>query len=145
MAKTIFEFLDDLTVKKTPTDNIELHEWKAYSTFMMNRWISMDPNLVEIVAETQRYTATISPVLNYLFYRDILPKKKLYLKYIKSQRDPEDKLSGVVNLLASKLSISKTEAFEYVTILLERGEKERLIEFVESAGFTSAEAKKMVK
>jgi len=54
-GKTIFNILADLTYKKTNSNKYTEGDWKAYNTYMVNRWLSMN-----------------SDVTNHKFYTKIL-------------------------------------------------------------------------
>ena len=50
---------------------------------MVNRFLSMNSNWLELVNEIQRYD--LPPEIQYKLYIDILPKRKVWLKYIKGR------------------------------------------------------------
>lgn len=145
MAKGPIEFLEDLTTKKTNWDDQPDSDKKGYSPFMMNRWISMSQDWIDVVAETQRYTAVISPRNNYLFYLDILPKKKFWFKYTTSKTEKNKELSALISLVSKKLSVSEKEASEYVDILIQTGKKKELTEWTKKFGFTEKDLSKIFK
>lgn len=145
MAKGPIEFIEDLTTKKTDWNDQSEADKKGYSPFMMNRWISMSQDWIEVVAETQRYTAVISPRINYLFYSDILPKKKFWFKYASSKTEKIKELSVLISLVSKKLFVSEKEASEYVDILIQTGRKQELSEWTKKFGFTEKELSKIFK
>ena len=51
---------------------------ESAGTWMLNRWFSMHPDYLEIIAECQSMTDNLSPELFYKFYSDLLPKKKFF-------------------------------------------------------------------
>ena len=54
-AKTIFNILGDITFKKTNLDTYTEGDWKAYNTYMVNRWLSMNSDVTEIINFVQKY------------------------------------------------------------------------------------------
>jgi hypothetical protein len=145
MAKGPIEFLEDLTEKKVSWEDQSDLDMRNYSPFMMNRWLSMSADWLEIIAETQRYTAVISPRINYLFYRDLLPKKKIYFKYTKAQSEKTQKYDEISELISERLNISRKDAYDYILILLNSGRSADLEEIVGYYGFSENEVSKMIK
>ena len=57
------------------------------NTFIINRWLSMDEHLIQIVNYFQKYSiGLLEPRDTYMWYRDIIPKKKRFNKYIKGKK-----------------------------------------------------------
>lgn len=139
MAKAPFDYINDLTLLKTRWEDQSESDKKGYAPFMINRWISMSQDWIEIVAETQRYTAVIPPEINYLFYRDIMPKSKLWIKYTKSKSEKIKELGTLMNLIASRLSISTSEAESYINVLEATGKMDEVREWVSKLGFSEKE------
>ena len=106
--KTIFDILGDITYKKTDQSNYTEGDWKAYNTYMVNRWLSMNSNVTEIINFVQKYYS-LDKKMHYKMLSDILPKQKLFTKYVKGKKmekyNPE-----LVKLVASHYEISRKEA-----------------------------------
>lgn len=134
-----------MSSKKTEWASFNEGLQKQFSPFMINRWLSMDQNLVGIVAYTQQYTMDMPKDVCYNFYKEILPKKKLYLKYIKSQTEKDKKYQKVIEHLSQHFSISQTEAAEYIEMLLQTGKQDELKEFVQKFGYTEKEVNNLFK
>ena len=67
--------------KKAPTD-LDLHP------FIVNRWLSMRQDLVEVVNELQCYTiGLLRPAETYRLYYELLPANKTFAKYVKGKKD----------------------------------------------------------
>ena len=107
-AKTIFNILGDLTYKKANPNTYTEGNWKAYNTYMVNRWLSMNPNVTEIINFVQKYYS-LDKKIHYKLLSDILPKQKLFTKYVKGKKmekyNPE-----LVTLIAKHYEISRKEA-----------------------------------
>ena len=143
---TIFDHLANITNKKTPWSTLTEQDCKSFSPYLINRWLSMHPDLIEIVDMFQQYT--IGPLRKkhvYQLYHDILPKQKMYAKYIKGKKmdkyNPE-----LIKFLAEHLHCSKSESEEFIGILLlnESG-RNRLVELLKKYGHTDKEIKKLLK
>ena len=106
--KTIFNILADLTFKKTNPDSYSEGDWKAYNTYMVNRWLSMNSDVTEIINFVQKYYS-LNKKMHYKMLSDILPKQKLFTKYVKGKKmdkyNPE-----LVKLVADHYEISRKEA-----------------------------------
>ena len=72
---TIFDHLANITWKKKPWSELTELDQKSFSPYLINRWLSMNPDLIEIVDMFQQYT--IGPLNKkhvYQLYFDVLPK-----------------------------------------------------------------------
>lgn len=112
MSKSIVEHINNISLNKTAPNTYTESDWKSWSSFMINRWLSMNSGLVELVNEIQSLNITDKKQL-YKLYLDILPKKRVFAKYIKSTKvekhDPE-----VVAVLAQHFEIGKKEIKSYL-------------------------------
>ena len=77
--KKLFDHLNAIYLNQSPQywESLTEAERKSYSTFMINRFLSMNMNYIEIVNALQEYYGSIGPRESYLFYSDLLPKGKL--------------------------------------------------------------------
>lgn len=130
--KTIFDFLNDICFRKIAWS--EQTDKKRFQPYMVNRWLSMHPDYLEIVSEVQPITSRLEPREFYYFFVDLLPKRKFYVKYIKSDAN-DDKLSSFI---ADKLKISKRDALETIDV----SSPDDLKEWIRGYGYTDAEIKK---
>jgi len=106
----------------------------------------MHPDLIEVVDMFQQYTiGPLSKKHVYQLYHDILPKQRMFAKYIKGKK--VDKYNpDLVKFLANHLQCSKSEAEEFVAILsLNKGGKDRLMQILKQYGHTDKEIKKLLK
>ena len=80
---TIFDHLANITWKKKPWSELSELDQKSFSPYLINRWLSMNPDLIEIVDMFQQYTiGPLSKKHVYQLYLDFLPKAKMFAKYI---------------------------------------------------------------
>ena len=90
---TIFEWITQILTHKKSWDSFNETDQKTFSPFIINRWLSMDEEFIEVVNYFQKYAiGTLEPREVYKWYSDFLPTGKRYNKYIKSKKDkaPED-------------------------------------------------------
>lgn len=138
---TIFDFVDGVTHKKKEWSKYSETDQKAFSPFIVNRWLSMRQDLVEIINELQCYTiGLLRPSETYRLYHELLPANKSFAKYVKGKK--EDKFSDkLVAQLAEHYQVSRSEATEYAD-LLDQDSCTRLLSLY---GYTEAEIKTMCK
>ncbi len=55
-AATIFDHLAGITYKKTPWESLSEADRKSFSPYLINRWLSMNEDLIEYVDAFQQYT-----------------------------------------------------------------------------------------
>ena len=80
---TIFDHLANITWKKKPWSELTELDQKSFSPYLINRWLSMNSDLIEIVDMFQQYTiGPLSKKHVYQLYLDFLPKAKMFAKYI---------------------------------------------------------------
>mgnify|MGYP003634455912 FL=1 len=143
---SIFDHLANITNKKTAWSTLSESDRKSFSPYLINRWLSMHPDLIEIVDMFQQYTiGPLSKKHVYQLYHDILPKQRMFAKYIKGKKvdkyNPE-----LVKFLANCLQCGKTEAEEFVGILLPTvSGRDNLIKLLKTYGHTDKEIKKLLK
>lgn len=137
-AKTLFDVLNDISFTKLPWKDQEL---KKDQSWMVNRYLSMSPEYLEVVAEVQELTDGLSPEMYYKFYSDLLPKKKFFVKYIKGKNDKTEGQKKLVNFLSLKLQTSTDEMEDYLEILLPQHLNE-VKEYVKQYGYDDKSIKR---
>lgn len=81
----IFDYLKAMTIEKKDLDFTNYDISKNYNIFMINRWISMVECFVPLANELNKYSMTKESHYNLL--KDLLPKQKIYFKFIKKEKD----------------------------------------------------------
>jgi hypothetical protein len=130
-AKKLFDHLTALTAEQDPDYFKKLTEEdiKSWSNFMINRFLSMKPEWVELIASIQPLTQTLEPEQMYKLYINILPKGKQYLKYTKGKA--EDKYeSFLVELIKKEYDCSERQAIEYIEVLYSTREGRENIKYI---------------
>jgi len=118
-VKTIFDILNDLTFNKVRWEDQSETEQKKVQTWMINRWFSMHPDYIEVIAECQPITDLLDTKLYYKFYLDLLPKKKFFTKYISNKSEKDKKFGKIIDFLADKMQMGKDEAEQCLDVLME--------------------------
>ena len=138
---TIFDFIDGLTHKKKEWSKWSDIDQKKFAPFIVNRWLSMRMELVELVNEFQTYTiGLLRPQETYRLYHEFLPATKGYAKYIKGKS--EDKYEkGLIEQMAEHYQVSKAEATDYID-LMDKTQCERILTMY---GYSEGDKKKLLK
>tara|TARA_Y100000361_G_scaffold47628_1_gene41256 strand:- start:301 stop:666 length:366 start_codon:yes stop_codon:yes gene_type:complete len=82
---------------------------------MVNRFLSMNADWMELVNELQKYN--LQPKELYKLYTNILPKGKRWLKYVKGRNDM-DYPEWLINVVRNNDNCSRKEAIEAVDMLM---------------------------
>ena len=138
---TIFDWVNQIFVHKKPWDSFTVDEQKKFSPFIINRFLSMDKELIEIVNMFQPYAiGMLEPKDVYEFYRNLLPRGKRFNKYIKGKKskkyDPE-----LVNLLCGYFEESKSHVIDYLELI----NKDQLKAILQLYGIEPRKIKKWTK
>ena len=138
---TIFDFIDGITHKKKEWSRWSDTDQSKFSVFIVNRWLSMRQDLIELVNELQTYTiGVLRPRETYRLYHEILPATKGFAKYVKGKK--EDKYSDkLIAQIAEHYHVSRSEAIDYAE-LMDQDSCTRLLSLY---GYTDAEIKTMIK
>jgi len=140
-SATIFDFIDGMTHKKKEWHSYTDIDHKKFSPFIVNRWLSMRMELIDIINELQKYTiGLLSPRDTYRLYHGFLPAQRTFAKYIKGKK--EDKFNKqLVSIIANHYQVSKFEAIDYIDLL----DKDSCANLLTLYGHTPAEKKKLLK
>ena len=114
----IWGWLNEITLYKTPVQEISEKSWEKWNTFMICRYLSMDINYIDIVNYVQKVNPQSKKEI-YTIYREMIPKKKVYLKYVKNENKKNYK--ELAEYIADYLECGLGEADEYIPILQEHG------------------------
>ena len=113
---TIFDWINQMLVTKKHWDEFTEDEQKKFSPFIINRWLSMDKDFLEVVNIFQKYSiGTLEPREVYKWYCDILPKGKRFNKYVKAKNKKYDK--KMIDIISNHFEVSKKETKIYVDLL----------------------------
>lgn len=109
----LFDWINEVTYSKRSWDNFTSEDKDEFNTFMIHRFISMNPEYIDVVHLIQQYP-NCSKKKVYEYYCNILPKKKSFFRYIKSSTKYDNEL---INELAKRFECSTREIKEYLTIM----------------------------
>ena len=85
-AKSLFDHIKQITDHQKPNywNDISDEDKKSWSNYMVNRFLSMKVDWIDIVNEVQKYN--LEPEIVYKLYTNIFPKGRQWLKYIKGDK-----------------------------------------------------------
>ena len=130
-AKKLFDHLNAITAEQDPNyfDKLSEEDMKSWSNFMINRFLSMKPEWVELIATLQPLTQTLEPEQMYKLYINVIPKGRQYLKYTKGKS--EDKYEEfLVDIIKREYQCSERQAIEYIEVLYSTREGRENIKYM---------------
>ena len=138
---TIIDWINQLLVHKKPWESFTESDQKSFSPYIVNRFLSMDTEFIEIVNYFQKYSIGLLESKEiYKWYCDILPKGKRFNKYIKGKKSKkyDDELK---NILCNYFECSKLQVLDYIELI----PKEELKEILEKYGLEPKKIRKLIK
>jgi len=136
--KDLWGWLNEITLYKTPIEEISEESWEKWNSYMIHRYVSMDIRYIELVNYIQTIPYDNKQQL-YNIYREMIPKAKTFFKYLKTNR--KKKNTEVIDYIAEYFQCSLGEAEEYLDILREHGARRVLYDM----GVDDKEADKLLK
>ena len=141
--KSLFDHVNQVTSVQNPKywEDISDEDKKTWSNYMVNRFLSMKSDWIELVNEVQKYT--LEPKELYKVYTSILPKKKQWLRYIKGDKKM-DYPKWVYEIVAKHLQCSMREAGDAVEMYeISAGGQAELADILGKYGVEQKEIRKL--
>ena len=135
---TIFDWLKEITTNKTPWSSFTEGQQESFNSYMVHRFVSMYEGYTEVANYDQRIPYP-EKEKTYKYYYHMLPKKNVFLKYVKSSRKKSNE--QLLQHIANHFTISLGEAEEYIELLKKAGVEQIL----EKSGVDEKEIKKLLK
>ena len=136
--KNIFDWLQHITLYKTPASEFTDNDWENFNSYMVHRFISMSPYYVEVADYAQSMLPTMKKEI-YNFYREMIPKKKVWLQYVKSKTKTINK--DLVEDIAKYYEVGAADARSYIAVMT----KEEIPIILSEMGKDEKEIKKLLK
>lgn len=142
MATSPIEFIKHLTNRKTKWDNLTETERKDFAGFMVNRFLSMNFDYLDLVNDIQKLNLPKEQL--YRLYLEVLPKNIPYSKYI-SKKSGGGYSEELIQFIIKEYEISSEDASQYLDILYtsESG-LEALRALLSKYGISEKEIKKLI-
>ena len=134
----IFDWLKQITYEKQSWDSFTEEDKTSFNPYMVHRFLSMNPEYIEFVNLIQNIPYTEKEKI-YKLYLYMIPKKNMFLKYIKSSRAKTRE--ELLQHLASYYECSLREADEYYHML----HNDTIKGILKKKGIDDKEIKKLLK
>ena len=82
---TLWDWLSEITVTKRNWKSFTEDQQSSFNPYMVHRFVSMYIGYIDIANIAQKLPLTETEKI-YTIYQTMLPKKKIFLKYIKSKQ-----------------------------------------------------------
>lgn len=135
---TLFDWIKEITVDKRKWSSFGEDDRASFNAFMVHRYISMNKEYIDIANYIQTIPHNEKEKI-YRIYCDMIPKKNVWLKYIKSSKKRTS--DALLKYIAKEYTISLGEAEEYTYIL----GKEGIVSILTKHGVDEKEQKKLLK
>ena len=134
----IFDWLKQITYEKQSWDSFTEEDKASFNPYMVHRFLSMNPDYIEFVNLIQTIPYTEKEKI-YKLYLYMIPKKNMFLKYIKSTKTKTKE--ELLQHLASYYECSLREADEYYHML----HNDTIKGILKKRGIEDKEIKKLLK
>lgn len=146
--QSLFDHLNAVKKSQDPDywSKLSERDKKTWSTFMINRFLSMNPDLVDIINELQHLTALMEDRHVYRMLIEILPAHSGYHKYISAHT--KKGREWVVDMIADYFQVSKREAEGYYVVYKQSGDPSDLLMIADAIALEDdkkEEIKKLIK
>lgn len=134
----IFDWIKEVTYTKSHPSEFTPDDWKVFNPFLINRLLSMNKDYLELINYIQ-----MIPIVDkekyYKIYCGLVPKKKIWNKYIKSSSSSKNK--ELINYMTLYFECSNKEVSEYLDLL----SKEQIKDILYGFGIDDKKIKEVLK
>ena len=134
----VFNFTTEICEGKRDWNKFTEEDKKGWNTFMVHRILSMSKDYIEFVNEFQKYQS-LTPEQIYTVYCKVIPRKKIWLKFIKPANKEINK--ELVKLISTYFECSSEEAKVNLKLL----SKDQINDILSDYGLDSKTIKKLIK
>ena len=135
---TLFDWLNEITFNKKEWSSFSEDQRESFNPYVIHRYVSMYIGYVELANIAQKLPLNEKEKI-YNIYKTMLPKKKMFLKYVKKQN--KNTYEDLLQYVADYYQCSLGEAEEYIDIIREAGVRGILWEM----GVNEKETDKLIK
>ena len=120
----VFDALASVTANKVQWKDLPEHIRNEWSSYIINRFLSMNFEMIDTVNELQLIaSSTLQPREYHMILLDILPHKRLYFKYMKSNSSMKIDAS-VLDILSKHYQCSKRSVYSMIDVAIKVGYEE---------------------
>ena len=135
---TLFDWLEQITVKKQPFSSFGEEDWNSFNTFLIHKYLSMNVDYIELVNYVQKIPYDQKHQI-YAIYCSLIPKRKVWLKWIGGKKTKSK--ADLIPLVTKHYECGINEAKDYIELLGKGG----LTELLTSLGKDPKEIKTLIK
>jgi hypothetical protein len=138
-TKSLFDHLNHVREKKDINyfSSLSDADKKSWSNYMICRFLSMQPEIIELVNEIQKYQ-TLPPEKFYQCCIEIVPRGRGFFPYIKGNKETHSE--KLIEIMKIHFSESKRNIVECLSLL----NKNEVKSIVMMYGYTEKEANKIL-
>jgi len=139
----IFDYIENINKIKDLNffNSVTESDEKIWSTYMINKFLSMNANIIHVVNFIQKYNIP-NNILN-LFYIKTIPKNNYRSEYIKSDKENDNKKIIIKNI-QKFYDVSEYDANIYFLILIKDDKKIEIERILLNNGFLPKDVKKVL-
>lgn len=140
-SKSLFDHINQIRWDRNPDyfKTLTDADRKTWSNFMVCRFLSMQPELVDTINDLQYYQDKLSPEHFYKLCIAVVPKRKGYWAYIKNQAEKHDK--ELISILCKHYEESERNVLEYLQML----SRDEVRDIIGLYGIRGKQAEKMME
>ena len=136
--KNIWDWLKQINSVKADPSSFSDKDWELWNSYMIHRFMSMNPDYLELVNEAQKIMPQNKKEI-YSIYREFIPKNNKWNKYVKSNIKKRN--NELLDHLSNYWECSKTEVKEYMEFL----GNDEIVRILTSIGLDKKETTKILK
>jgi hypothetical protein len=137
----LFDHINHIREKQDPDyfDKLSEADKKSWSSFMVCRFLSMQPELIDGVNQVQKYSSVLSPKDFYKVLIAFVPKKRAFYPYIKSKSEKYN--PALLSLLSAHFQDSERNVLEYISLLT----KDDIQNIISKYGYNEKQIKELTE
>jgi len=136
--KNVWDWLKQINSVKADPSSFSDKDWELWNSYMIHRFMSMNPDYLELVNEAQKIMPQNKKEI-YSIYREYIPKNNKWNKYVKSNIKKRN--NELLDHLSNYWECSKTEVKEYMEFL----GNDEIVRILTSIGLDKKETTKILK
>lgn len=108
-------------------EDLDASEKREWSSYMINRFLSMSTDYLPIVNEVQSLLIGLDDRLVYEFWKNAIPRDPRFHNYIKADAKSGGIPDWLLELLCEHFQVSNEEAREYIEIYTSTSERRKAL------------------
>jgi hypothetical protein len=128
----LFWFLSQILKDKNQNifDELSDVDKNKWSTFMIDKYLSMDPMYTILISDFSRYSLSLPREIVYKFYSNLIPKRtNTFIRYIKGSKKTQTHSPEFIEKLQAMYECSKKDALQYANLFSKDEEAAYMLKF----------------